>query len=61
MKEQKEKRKHLFCPYCDEKMMDVDSPYCQACQITIFYCIKCREPLPRDNRVCPHCGAEIQG
>jgi len=61
MREQKEEKKRLFCPYCDEEMMVADLPYCQACQITLFYCPKCRKPLSRDNKVCPHCGAEIKG
>ena len=61
MTEQKEEKKHLFCPYCDEEVMAADSPYCQACGVTIFYCPKCRKPLPRESRVCPRCGAEIKG
>ena len=61
MTEQKEEKKYLFCPYCDEEIMKADLPYCQACGITIFYCPECREPLPRDNKVCPHCGADIRG
>jgi len=61
MREQEEKRKQLCCPYCDEEMITADSPYCQACGVTIFNCPKCRQPLPRDNRVCPHCGAEVRG
>ena len=61
MTEEKGKRKHIFCPYCDQEIMEADFPYCQACQITIFYCPECRKPLPRENRVCPHCGAEIKG
>jgi len=61
MREQKEKGKQLFCPYCDEEIMTADFPYCQACKVTVFYCPECRKPLPRDNRVCPHCGAEIEG
>ena len=61
MTEPKEKTKQCFCPYCDEEVRVVDSHYCQACGVTIFYCPKCRKPLPRENRVCPHCGAEIKG
>ena len=60
MTKQKEKEKHLFCPYCDEEIAEAAFPYCQVCQITIFYCPKWRTPLPRDNRVCPHSGAEIK-
>ena len=61
MAEQKEEKKHLSCPYCDEEIMRADFPYCQACGVTIFYCPQCRKPLPRENRVCPHCGADIRG
>ena len=60
MAKQKEKKKHLFCPYCDEELMAADFPYCQACGLTIFYCPRCRKPVPRENRVCPYCGAEIR-
>jgi predicted amidophosphoribosyltransferase len=58
---EKEKQKQPFCPYCEEEIMAADFPYCQACGVTIFCCPKCRKPLPRDNKVCPHCGADIQG
>ncbi len=61
MAEQKEKTKQCFCPYCDEEIMAMDSPYCQACQVTIFYCPECQKPLARENRACPHCGAAIKG
>ncbi len=61
MREQKEDKKQLFCPYCDEEVIEVDSPFCQICKTTIFYCPQCRKPSPRDSKVCPHCGAEIKG
>jgi predicted RNA-binding Zn-ribbon protein involved in translation (DUF1610 family) len=61
MTEEKEKEKPPFCPYCEEEIMAADFPYCQACGVTIFYCPKCRKPLPRDNTLCPHCGADIRG
>lgn len=60
MAEPKEKGKTSCCPYCDEEIMKSDLPYCQACGVTIFYCPKCRKPLSRDNKVCPHCGADIE-
>ena len=59
--EREKEEVHRFCPYCDEEIMVADFPYCQACGVTIFYCPICRESVPRDNRVCPHCGAEIKG
>ena len=61
MADQKEEKKCLFCPYCDGEIKKADLPYCQACGVTIFYCPQCRKPLPRDNKICPHCGIEIKG
>jgi predicted amidophosphoribosyltransferase len=57
----KVKKEHLSCPYCDREIMQANFPYCQACQVTIFYCPGCGKPVPRDKRLCPHCGAEIKG
>jgi len=61
MTEPKEKQVHFFCPYCDTEITEASLPLCRVCGITIFYCPQCRKPLPRENRVCPHCGAEIKG
>ena len=60
MTEQKKKMEHCYCPYCDEELMSAASPFCQVCKATIFYCPECRRPLPRDNKLCPHCGAELR-
>jgi predicted amidophosphoribosyltransferase len=49
-----------FCPYCDEEIAEASFPYCEACGITIFYCPKCRKPVPRDKKICPYCGADIR-
>jgi len=59
--ERKAGEKSLFCPYCDEEIPDSSVTYCGACEVTIFYCPECREQVPRDNKQCPHCGAEIKG
>ena len=61
MAEQKEKKEHRFCPYCDEETMKADLPFCQACGLKIFCCPECGKPVNRDNKVCPHCGAEVKG
>jgi predicted RNA-binding Zn-ribbon protein involved in translation (DUF1610 family) len=53
-------KKALHCPYCDEEIMKAEFPYCQGCGVTIFYCPKCRQPVARDKKICPHCGAEIR-
>jgi len=58
---EQEKKKRLFCPYCDEEMMAPDGAYCQTCGIVVFYCPQCRKPVPRDKAECPHCGAEMKG
>ena len=59
--EPKIEKEHRFCPYCDEKIAETSWPYCEACEVTMFYCPSCRKPVPRDKRVCPHCKAEIKG
>ncbi len=61
MTESKEKREHLFCPYCDEEMKQSELSYCQTCGVNVFYCPGCHRPVSREHRVCPHCGAEIKG
>jgi len=60
MNEQKEEKKHRFCPFCDEEIMAASFPFCKACQVNVFCCPVCHESLPRDNEVCPHCGADIK-
>jgi RNA polymerase subunit RPABC4/transcription elongation factor Spt4 len=61
MAEKEEKKKRLFCPYCDSEMTAPDGAYCQVCGVTVFYCPKCRNPVPREKKICPYCGAEIKG
>jgi len=56
----KEERRQVCCPYCDMEMISVDLPYCQACGITTLSCPKCSESVPRNSKVCPQCGADIQ-
>jgi predicted amidophosphoribosyltransferase len=56
----KAKKEHLFCPYCDQEIVEADLPYCQACQVTVFYCPVCRKPVPRQRTTCPHCGAAMK-
>ena len=50
----------FICPCCDEEIMEANLPYCQACGINVLYCPKCQKPFHRENKVCPHCGAEIR-
>ncbi len=57
----KSEERKCFCPYCEQELFMAALPYCQACGITVFLCPECRKPLPRENEVCPHCGAKISG
>ena len=59
--EDKVEKERLSCPYCEEEVVEVSTSCCKACGVTVFYCPQCREPLPRDKKVCPKCGAEIKG
>ena len=49
-----------YCPYCDAEIAEAAFPYCEACEVEIFYCLVCRKPVPRDKKICPHCGADIK-
>jgi predicted amidophosphoribosyltransferase len=61
MTEQKEEKKKVFCPYCDEEIRNSNLPYCRVCGLTTFTCPGCGKTVARENEVCPHCGAEIKG
>ncbi|MFO7996748.1 MAG: hypothetical protein R6U93_06395 [Dehalococcoidia bacterium] len=49
------------CPYCDAEIAAAAFPYCEPCEVEVFYCPKCREAIPRDRQICPSCGADIKG
>jgi len=49
-----------YCPYCDAEIAEAAFPYCEACEVEIFYCPKCRQPVSRYKQVCPNCGADIR-
>ncbi len=55
---QRDEKDRCHCPYCDEDAEP--TPYCQLCKITEFHCPRCRKAIPRGERVCPHCGADIR-
>ena len=57
----KKEKKRLFCPYCEQVVVETPQPYCQTCKVIVFYCPKCRKAVPRDKKICPHCGADIKG
>lgn len=60
-KQPEEKETGRHCPYCDHELLAATLPYCRPCGVEVFYCPECRKPVQRDNRTCPHCGAEIKG
>ena len=61
MAEKREERSEAcVCPYCDGEIAEASFPYCEACKVTTSYCPECEKPVSRDNKVCPHCGAEIK-
>ncbi len=47
-----------FCPYCDAELEE--TPICRVCKVTIFYCPRCRKPMPREKEICPNCGAAVK-
>ena len=61
MTEKREGKAAHCCPYCDEEIRAAALPWCQACGLTVIYCPECRKPVPKDNKSCSHCGAEVQG
>ncbi len=54
-------KKACFCPYCDAEIEAAASFRCRVCEVVIFYCPSCRQPVARDKKTCPNCGAEIKG
>lgn len=57
-KQKTEKKKEPVCPYCNGEMAE-DSPFCEPCKIRLFWCPKCKLPMPRETTKCPHCGTVI--
>ena len=49
-----------YCPYCDAEIAEASFPYCEVCEVEIFSCPKCQQPVPRDKQECPNCGADIR-
>lgn len=54
-------KKQHFCPFCNEEASEVSGLCYSACEVTVFHCPECQALLPCDNKVCPDCGARIQG
>ena len=47
------------CPFCEEELQVTTPPFCQACGVTIQYCLKCEAPAPKNAKVCPKCGGRL--
>jgi hypothetical protein len=60
MTEKKAEPKRLYCPYCDSEIAEASFPYCEACEVPVFNCPTCHQPVPREMRKCPGCGADIK-
>ncbi|MDD5190041.1 MAG: zinc-ribbon domain-containing protein [Dehalococcoidales bacterium] len=54
-----EKDATRHCPYCDEEIYDLNLPICGACHTKIVYCTNCHEPIPKGQKACLKCGANI--
>ena len=55
-----EKKNELWCPYCEDEIVNSDLPYCQACKVVLFYCPECGKPVDRKERTCPECGVDMK-
>ena len=49
-----------YCPYCDAEVVEAAFPCREACEVELFYCPKCQQPVLRGKKTCPHCGANIK-
>ncbi|MFC2044853.1 zinc ribbon domain-containing protein [Chloroflexota bacterium] len=55
------KKELRYCPYCETEITEAALLHCKVCEIEIFFCPKCHKAIPRDKKICPHCGADIKG
>ncbi|MBA7550840.1 hypothetical protein ES705_43365 [subsurface metagenome] len=58
--EPKSKGEKCSCPYCEEELIISALPYCQSCNVTLRYCIKCQIAVTREVAVCPQCGGGLE-
>jgi RNA polymerase subunit RPABC4/transcription elongation factor Spt4 len=56
-----ESRSKQWCPYCDEEIENTQLPYCQPCKVPSFKCPACKQVVPREEKICPNCGALMKG
>jgi Double zinc ribbon len=60
VKGEKGKEERPGCPYCDEDVKNARLPFCKPCEVSLPYCAKCREVVPKDATTCPYCGAKLR-
>lgn len=57
---QKQEKTVVHCPFCDAELVMQNLPLCQACQVTIRYCVDCGKPIPKNRKTCPACGTKAE-
>ena len=57
---QAEEKQNIWCPYCEDEGVKSKLPYCKPCELTHFHCLECKAVVPRENEICPECGARIK-
>ena len=55
-----EKKTEAWCPYCEDELANSQLPFCQPCKLETFNCPTCGKPTPRNNKICPNCGAPMK-
>jgi predicted amidophosphoribosyltransferase len=55
-----EKKDQLWCPYCEDEIVNSQSPVCQPCKVETFNCPHCGKPVPRLKKICPSCGSTMK-
>jgi hypothetical protein len=55
-----QKKATPHCPFCDEELAAMNLPVCQACHVTLLYCVDCGKPLPKNKKTCPSCGTKVK-
>ena len=60
MKEKKAREERCLCPYCEEELLVLSAPFCQACGVIFRYCLKCQVTvLDKKATRCPECGGPL--
>jgi hypothetical protein len=60
VKNEKGQIRRMRCPYCDQEIFEMKLPICSACHVELIYCSECKQPLPKNAKKCPNCGAQVK-